>query len=176
MSLHFGQPTQLGYVVRDLDAALDHWINRLGIGPWYVLDPFRTTEFVARGVAVEPDIAIALSNSGDLQIELIAQRNEAPTMYQEFLDAGREGLQHLSWWPDDYDAAVERGLEQGWEVGQHGAIPGGRFVYFDTEAHPGTVVELSDAGEQGRSFFAHIRRTAAEWDGHTDPIRHVGSR
>jgi len=30
-------------------------------------------------------------NSGDLQIELIQQRNDAPSMYKEFLDSGRRG-------------------------------------------------------------------------------------
>jgi len=177
MSLHFGQPTQLGYVVRDLDAALHHWTTVLGIGPWYVFDPFVVTEFVHRGTPVDPDVVIALSNSGTMQIELIAQRDNTPTLYREFLDSGHEGLQHMAWWPEDYDAAVAHGEAQGWEVGQRGAVAGGgRFLYFDTEAHPGTVIELADIGEKGRSFFAHIRDTAAAWDGTTDPVRYPGRR
>ena len=41
-------------------------------------------------------MSIALANSGDLQIELIQQVNDAPSMYKEFLDAGHEGLQHVA--------------------------------------------------------------------------------
>ncbi|MDG2114529.1 MAG: VOC family protein [Actinomycetota bacterium] len=176
MSLHFGQPTQLGYVVRDLDAAIDHWSRVLGIGPWYLFDPFVTDEFVHRGEAVEPDVRIALSNSGSMQIELIEQRNDATTMYKEFLDSGREGLQHLAWWPEDYDAALAHAESLGWTVGQQGAVTGGgRFIYYDTEAHPGTVIELAEIGERGRSFFDHIANTAAAWDGVTDPIHRTGA-
>jgi hypothetical protein len=47
---------------------------------------------------------------------------------------------------------------------------GGRFVYIETEAHPGTVIELSEvSGAKGR-FFRHIEECARGWDG-SDPIR-----
>ena len=36
------------------------------------------------------EMSIALANSGDLQIEFIEQKNDAPSMYKEFLDAGHE--------------------------------------------------------------------------------------
>ena len=47
--------------------------------------------------------------------------------------------------------------------------------YFDTQAHPGTVVEISDISGSKGSFFEHIRKVAAGWDG-ADPIRDVGGR
>jgi len=50
-------------------------------------------------------MSIALGNTGDLQIELIQQRNDASSMYMDFLNAGREGLQHMSYWTSDYQAA-----------------------------------------------------------------------
>ena len=52
------------------------------------------------------EMSVALANSGDLQIELIQQRNDAPSMYKEFLDSGREGLQHMSYWTRDYQAPL----------------------------------------------------------------------
>ena len=55
------------------------------------------------------------------------------------------------------------------QEGQIGG-PQGRFVYFETEAHPGTVIELSDTSGAKGAFFAQIRKAAAEWDG-ADPIR-----
>ncbi|MNW03879.1 hypothetical protein D3C71_1998780 [compost metagenome] len=52
------------------------------------------------------------------------------------------------------------------EVGQNG-----RFIYFDTEYHPGTVIELSEvAGPKGK-MFDMIRAAAETWDGVTDPVR-----
>jgi len=34
----FGAVCQNGYVVRDIRAAMDHWVNVMGVGPWYYID------------------------------------------------------------------------------------------------------------------------------------------
>jgi Glyoxalase/Bleomycin resistance protein/Dioxygenase superfamily len=174
MSRIFGPVRQNGYVVRDIQAAMDHWIKVIRVGPWYYIDRVKTDYFRHRGRDSDLEMSIALANSGDLQIELIQQRNDAPSMYQEFLDAGREGLQHMSFWTTDYQALYDRALALGYKVGHEGQIGGeqGRFAYFDTEAHPGTVIEISDiSGGKGR-FFERIRKAAADWDG-SDAIRLV---
>ena len=98
MSRIFGAVCQNGYVVRDIRAAMDHWVNVMGVGPWYYIDQVKTDYFRHRGHDSAVEMSIALANSGDLQIELIQQRNDAPSMYKEFLDSGREGLQHMSYW------------------------------------------------------------------------------
>ena len=174
MSRIFGPVRQNGYVVRDIQAAMDHWIKVMGVGPWYYVDRVKTDYFRHRGRDSDIEMSIALANSGNLQIELIQQRNDAPSMYQEFLAAGREGLQHMSFWTTDYQALYDRALTLGYKVGHEGQIGGekGRFAYFDTEAHPGTVIEISDiSGGKGR-FFERLRQVAADWDG-SDAIRLV---
>jgi hypothetical protein len=71
-------------------------------------------------------------------------------MYREFLDAGREGMQHMAYWTDDYQGLYDRALGLGYRIGHEGQIGGekGRFAYFDTEsqpgAHPGTVTRHGD--------------------------------
>lgn len=167
MSRIFGAVCQNGYVVRDIRAAMDHWVNVMGVGPWYYIDRVETDYFRHRGKDSAMEMSVALANSGDLQIELIQQRNDAPSMYKEFLDSGREGLQHMSYWSRDYQGLYDRALTLGYKVGHEGQIGGekGRFAYFDTEAHPGTVVEISDISGSKGSFFEHIRKVAATWDG-----------
>ncbi len=174
MSRIFGKVCQNGYVVRDIQAAMDHWINVLGVGPWFYIPQVKTDWFRYRGADSDVEMSIALANSGDLQIELIQQRNEAPSMYKEFLDAGHEGLQHMSYWTDDYQRLYDKALGLGYTVGHEGQIGGeqGRFAYFDTQTHPGTVIEISDtSGNKGR-MFGHIRKAAQSWEG-SDPIRLV---
>ena len=174
MSRIFGPVRQNGYVVSDIQTAMDHWIKVMGVGPWYYIDRVKTDYFRHRGRDSGIEMSIALANSGNLQIELIQQRNDAPSMYREFLAAGREGLQHMSFWTTDYQALYDRALTLGYKVGHEGQIGGekGRFAYFDTEIHPGTVIEISDiSGGKGR-FFERIRQAAADWDG-ADPIRLV---
>ncbi len=176
MSRIFGEVRQNGYVVRDIEAALEHWTEVLGVGPFFYFERAPVTEFRYRGEPSEPEVSIALANSGSLQIELIQQRNAAPSMYRDFLDAGREGLQHVAYWTESFDADFARCRDAGYDVGQSGCAggPDGRFVYFATEAHPGTVIELSEvSGPKGR-FFAHIAEAARSWDG-SQPIQRLGS-
>jgi hypothetical protein len=174
MSRIFGAVSQNGYVVRDVRDAMHHWIHVMGVGPWFFIEAVKTDYFRHRGMDSDMRMSIALANSGDLQIELIQQTNDAPSMYKEFLDSGREGLQHLAYWTRDYQALYDRALFLGYTVGHEGQIggPQGRFAYFDTQAHPGTVIEISDiSGGKGR-FFEHVKHAAIDWDG-SDPIRDI---
>ena len=172
MSRLFGAIRQNGYVVRDIEAALVHWTEVLGVGPFYCFDRVPVERFRYRGEPSPLEVSIALANSGALQIELIQPRNDAPSMYRDFLQAGREGLQHVAYWTETMDADLERIAKAGHSVAQSGQIggPDGHFVYLDTEAHPGTVVEVSEVnGSKGR-FFARLADLARDWDG-SDPIR-----
>ena len=171
MSLLFGPLRQMGYVVRDIEAAMRHWVDVCGVGPWFYADRLPLTSFAYRGARHDGiHVSVALANSGDTQLELIQQRCETPSMYRDFLAAGHEGLQHWSSWPEDYDVLYQRALANGYAVGQEGDSPRGRFVYFADEGHPGTVIEMGHLTPARRCIFDQIRAAALSWDGH-DPIR-----
>ncbi len=68
MSRIFGPVRQNGYVVRDIDAAMRHWVETLGVGPWFYIDRVQCDYFRYRGEASPVEMSIALANSGDLQI------------------------------------------------------------------------------------------------------------
>ncbi|MCH8256351.1 MAG: VOC family protein [Proteobacteria bacterium] len=172
MNRFFGKVNQNGYVVRDIDAALKHWTEVMGVGPFYYVESVPIDYFSYKGVSQDLEISVALGNTGDLQIELIQQRNDAPSIYLDFLEAGHEGLQHMSYWTKTYQEDYDRALANGFQVGQEGQIGGeqGRFVYFDTETHPGTIIEMSDISGSKGEFFEHIRKAAINWDGR-HPIR-----
>jgi hypothetical protein len=171
MSRRFGAIRQNGYVVRDIEAALKHWTEVVGVGPFWYFERVPIEDFRYRGEASPLEVSIALANSGDLQIELIQQRNDAPSMYRNFLATGNPGLQHVAYWTESFDRDLEDALAAGFTIGQSGQIgAAGRFVYFESAGHAGTVVELSEiSGEKGR-FFGQIREAAAGWNG-SDPIR-----
>ena len=175
MSRILGAVRQNGYVVRDIRKAMDYWVDVMGVGPWFYVDRVTTDYFRYRGEPSDVEMSIALANSGDLQIELIQQRNGAPSMYRDFLDAGLEGLQHVAFWSTDYQSAYDGFLARGHKVGHEGQIggPQGRFAYFDVGVHPGAVVELSDISGNKGKFFEHIRQAAMDWDG-SNAIREVG--
>lgn len=178
MSRLFGPIRQNGYVVHDLHAAMDHWIHAMGVGPWFLFEKVKLDWFRHRGRDSSPDLSIALANSGDLQIELIQQHDDAPSLYREFLDSGREGLQHVAFWSTDYQALYDEMLSRDYELGHEGQIGGeqGRFAYFDSGSQRGgrmgSVIEISDvSGPKGR-FFEAIRKAAVAWDGEA-PVHRI---
>lgn len=166
MSRIFGKVAQNGYVVRDIEAAMASWLE-LGVGPWFYFGEVQMDWFRHRGEESAPKVSIALANSGDLQIELIQQRNDAPSLYKEFLDAGHEGLQHLSYWTEDYQELYDRAQSLGFTIGHEGCIGGeqGRFAYFEHPRAPGHITEISDLSGPKGIFFAHVREVAEQWDG-----------
>ncbi|MGB6006745.1 VOC family protein [Castellaniella sp.] len=171
MSRFFGEIRQLGYVVKDIEAAMDYWSRTLGVGPWYYNPKVPIQNYQYRGQSYEPHNSVALANSGDVQVELIQTRNDVPSMYRDFRQAGHEGLQHVAYWTRQYDADLERLLAQGFKPVMGGEVgENGRFIYFDTEYHPGTVIELSEVLGPKGALFDLIRHAAEGWDGR-DPIR-----
>lgn len=171
MSRLFGAIRQNGYVVKDVQAAMRHWSEVIGVGPWFYNEAVPLLDFTYKGVRSDPICSVAFSNSGDLQIELIQQRNDAPTMFRDFLAAGHEGLQHFAYWTQNFQADRAKALALGYKVGHEGSTGKyGPFTYFQTESHPGTVVELSEVIGIKRRLFEHIAAAAKAWDG-KDPIR-----
>ncbi len=178
MSRLFGPVRQLGFVVPDLDAALNYWTQTLGVGPFFVLRRFAPEHFRYRGVpSPSPLLSVALGNSGEMQIELLQQHDQHPSAYRDFLAQGREGLQHLCAWldPQEYDATLARLQAENVPVLQEGEVPGSglRFAYFDTDAPGGFLYEISDVIRPG-SYELHqrIAQAAASWDG-SDPVREL---
>jgi hypothetical protein len=176
-----GPIRQIGYVVRDLDAALTDWLA-LGVGPWFVVREY-TQQVIYRGERCEVTISIALANSGDLQVELIHQHGDTPSIFTEFLDGGvdgdGDGFHQLAWWAADFDAAVVAAEAAGWPVvwrdDDAAKGPSTRFAYVEPPAgSPATIFEIMELTEITASMGAFVRDAAKDWDG-SDPIRTVGA-
>jgi hypothetical protein len=174
MSRLFGSIRQNGYVVRDLHAAMMHWASVLGVGPFFYAERIRADDFRYRGVPSSSECAIALAQSGDLQIELVQPLDREPSMFRDFLEAGREGLQHVAFWfdtPAKMDAALARAAELRYEIGHSGTFgENGRFAFLMTEGPPGTVIELSEVCGGKAQLFRNIAEAARTWDG-SDAVR-----
>jgi len=171
MSRFLGEIRQLGYVVQDIEKAMEYWSKTMGVGPWFYNPKVPIEDYHYDGKPYEVHNSVALANSGYVQVELIQTRNEAPSMYRDFLQAGHTGLQHVAYWTEHFDEDLERMLAQGFRVKMSGMVGAqGRFVYFDREMHPGTVIELSEVlGPKGR-LFKQIHDASINWDAN-DPIR-----
>ncbi len=181
-----GPATQLGFVVRDVETAVRHWADVFGVGPFVVMEhgtaqPPPPTYM--RGKKVSVELKLAFGFMGDVQIELIEQRNDAPSPYTEFLAAGREGLQHLGFWVHDHAAATAKieaaGYEPVYEIRVSGQpLP---IVYYDSPAFYGPMLEI--VPRQWRRSREAIRtmvdastgnEPAIRFDTYSDFLAHAG--
>lgn len=168
-----GPIRQIGYIVRDLDAAMESW-RALGVGPWFTIRELTQKDCQYRGELCEPTLSIAFANSGAMQIELIQQLDDASSIYREFLDAGREGYHQLAWWVTDFDAMKQQADDAGWPVvfsGDGGTV---RFAYFEPDPSVGTIIEVMELNDSSRGLADMVEGAAANWDGVSDPIRSLG--
>jgi hypothetical protein len=164
---------QLAYVVRDLDAALKYWTEVLKVGPFFKFEHLALENQRYRGGASNVDVTVALGNTGDVQIELIYCENDAPSVYKEFLDAGREGVHHFGMMPVDYAATCAQYRAHGHEAAFECTVGGAPLTYFDTVATVGHFIELWDNDQVFKDMFMVVENAAKGWDG-SDPVRSGG--
>jgi catechol 2,3-dioxygenase-like lactoylglutathione lyase family enzyme len=166
---------QIGYVVRDMDAALDYWTRVVGAGPFF-LGQFSMVEQSYRGAPSQQSFTAACGFSGPLMIELIRPDDDQPSVYKEWIQT--KGEPPVAGWPhhlffktDDYDAAYQRFIAGGAKRAFDGiATGGGRLCYLDTIETFGLFVELMDLSPLVRTFFDAVEGAAREWDG-SNPVR-----
>jgi hypothetical protein len=167
-----GPIRQIGYVVTDLEQAMQSWVE-LGVAPWFVIRglPMRA---IYRGEPCETTLSLALSNSGDLQVELIKQEDDANSIFTEFVGSSGPGYHQLAYWTEDFNATMDAVADAGWPVVWSGGEGFGvRFAYVEPPNSPATVVEISELTDATVASSTFIRDAAANWDG-TAPIRELG--
>lgn len=164
-----GPVMQLAFVPRDFDAAVRHWTQTIGAGPFYLREHIRADSFAYRGDPTPIDFDAAIGYWGDLQIELIRQHDATPSIFSGTPYAQRDGLHHVCIAIDDMAQARVSCARLGAEVVQEATFRGGsaEIVYVDAG---GMLVELWKGDEAGRAYFARARDVARHWDG-SDPVR-----
>ena len=168
-----GPVRQIGYVVRDLDLALAGWVE-LGVGPWFVIRGM-TQRVLYRGEPCEITLSLALANSGDMQIEVIQQQDDTPSIFTEFLSSGREGFHQLAYWTEDFAGTMQAVEAAGWPVAWSGGEDvGTRFAYVEPPNSPAAIVEIMELTEATTGMASFVRDGAASWDG-SDPILNLGA-
>ena len=156
---------QNGYVVNDWRAAASHWADKLQVGPFFAMQhvPFEWCEY--RGKRVTIDMSVAIAYSGDYQIELVQQHNDAPSIYQDFLRDNSAGLQHVGALTENLQECLQQsGLQE--KIVQQGLTTAGvHFAYVDTVAFNGTMLELIETNPSMLKAFNYMQSSAERWDG-----------
>lgn len=172
MSRTLGPIVQFSYVVTDLDAAINHWASIMEVGPFFVLEHVPYTTCLYRGKTTDIDMDVALAYSDRVQIELVLQRNRAPSVFRDFVLQRGEGLHHVGIASDDLDADLIRLAEKSVRPVQEGVAQNGtRFAYLDTALVPGTMLELFELPPPMQRAFEKMRGICEVWDPLNDPPR-----
>jgi len=168
----FGPIQQIGFVVDDLEKAALHWCHACGIGPFYISEHIKYRSFRFRGQETPIDLSLAFSYSENLQIELIKQHNDAPSVYREFLSRSPSGVVHVATFSDDFDAETEIMKARGNSILQTSLDEKGvETIYFETDHHLGGLVELIRGYEELFQTLDKMKAACQTWDG-SKPIRY----
>jgi len=169
-----GNVMQLAFVPADLDAAVKFWTETIGAGPFFALEHIQLEAPRYCGAPADIDFSILLGYWGDIQIELIKQHNDTPSIYTSWRREGRQGLHHVCVVNEDMAQARATCAGAGATVVQEAILPGGgEVIYVDTGGGPGTLVEIVKPPAGLLDAFAMFRDAARCWDG-TDPVRRLG--
>ena len=144
---------QVGIVVRDIKASMEHYWHLLGIGPWKVYTngppPLRNVTYYGRPASYR--VRVALAHTESVVVELI-EYLEGDSIHRDFLATHGEGVEHVGVYVSNLEEPLARMRSQGVTVLQSadglGAIGDGRYAYLDTRSSLGTILELIQAPSQ----------------------------
>jgi hypothetical protein len=167
-----GPIMQIAFVPEDFDAALKHWTEVMGVGPFFLLEKMTLEGMTYRGAPSDCVFTLAIGYWDDLQVELIRQDNDSPSIYREMPNHG--AMHHVCLITDDLAQAKATALASGAQMLVEAKIgaDGGVF-YADAGGYPGGIVEVLQPATGMLDMFAMIRDAARGWDG-SDPIRRLG--
>lgn len=159
---------QMGFVVDDLVAAARRWAAVHGVGPFHVL-PVVEQVVVAAGVPSPVSVQIGVAQAGPVQIELIQQHCDRPSIFRDWTLDGARPFHQVATVTSRYDGRKDHLTSLGYELVGESLAPF-RIAYYDTVADFGFYTEVV---EETPGFLAQLQRisaTCAAWDG-TDPVR-----
>ncbi len=168
-----GAVMQIAYVPADFDAALRFWIDIMGVGPFFVREHVQLEKVLYREEVSCPDFDMALAYWGNIQIELVRQHNDAPSIYADWRASGLYGVQHLCVMVEDMVQTRRMVALQGATIVQEVFMPAdaGEAIYVDFGGGPGTMIEYLCLAPSRIAGFDAMRAAASQWDG-KDPVRY----
>jgi len=140
---------QIGIVVKDVQKAVEYYTRVFGLGPWEIKDISLGPERCwVRGkpftIKSHPD---AFAQLGPIEIELVQPPEDG--IHRWFLDSKGEGLHHLCFRVDNYDAWMNHLKQQGVEILMNVVFdrPEGpmRAAYVESDKTGGVLFEFIES-------------------------------
>jgi hypothetical protein len=161
---------QLGHVVDDIVSAARHWSSTFGIGPFHVLPVVDQHLTLGNGDVCTLRIQVGVAQTGPVQIELIQQHCDTPSLYRDWSRNGTSAFHQVATVTSDYDGKLAHFEALGHEIAAQSLGGTFRVGYVDTVVAFGFYTEVVEHTPRFLEQLDEIARTCAAWDG-TDPVR-----
>ena len=162
----YGPIMQMGFVVDDFDGPIKHWTEKLNVGPFFILEHLDLKDFHYRGNKSNIDFSVAISFSGDMQIELIKQHCDTSSIYNEYSEIKRGDLHHICRLTPDINNDIKILENQGYKNIQGGETEDGgiKFAYLDAQENYGSILELAELAEENLVLTEAMKNASKNWD------------
>lgn len=160
---------QNAYVVDDLNVAIERWNKALGLGPFFTVEDAEL-ECLYRGNPSSLRLNVAMAQAGPINIELIEQLNDAPSVYRDMYPPDNEGFHHVCMLVDNFEEQKQHYRSLGCDVAFEGDMGAYSFCYVDARPFIGYMIELVEDGDTIRAIYDRVREGAESFDG-SDLIR-----
>ncbi|MBL7496707.1 VOC family protein [Frankia sp. CNm7] len=163
---------QLGFLVDDVLAAAARWARVFGVGPFHVM-PVIEQRSTYRGTPAAITMRVAVAQAGPVQIELIQQLCDRPSVYREWSRGGTCAFHQLATVTPDYDGTKAGYEELGYPTVAESLSGRFRVAFVDTVADFGFYTEVVESTPGFLANLGRMAQASAAWDG-TDPLRLLG--
>ena len=164
-----GPINQTAYIVPDLDSGIDYWTRIMRVGPFFKFPKLEFQSADYRGRAQALDFEATIAYSGEMMIELI--KPKGPSIFREFADAARTGVQHIGAFTDDMVAAEAAIGKRGGRRVQGGRLADGSSIaYFDMGGRESIIFEVALLMPPVRALFSAVKAAGAASDGVTPTV------
>lgn len=135
--------TQVGIIVRDIEAKARAWSEILGLPmpEIIVTDTYERARTTYEGTPSDARAKLAFFHMGQVDIELIEPIGE-PSTWKDQLDGHGDSLHHIAFQIKGMPEKTAYLGAKGLPLVQRGEYTGGRYAYFDGGRQLGAILEL----------------------------------
>ena len=135
--------TQVGIIVRDIEAKARAWAEVLGlpVPEIMITDAYERAQTEYNGKPSNAQAKLAFFHLGQVDLELIEPVGR-PSTWQDQLDEHGDSLHHIAFEIKGMPEKVAYLEAKGLSLVQRGEYPGGRYAYIDGNAQLGAILEL----------------------------------
>lgn len=162
---------QVCYHVPDVELAARQMAATFGWGPFLVVHHVAVEACLYRGKPGIFDISSACGQAGPIQVELIQQHGDDPSIIRDMFAKNQTGVHHHACIAATVDAELKYYHDLGYPtIMRAKTAMGVDFAFVDTRPLLGYLVEVYPDGPFLREWYKLVRDAAQGWGG-DDPVR-----